>query len=71
MRVESKEYYYFEEIDKGLFTDFLWQSHTSMKDFAELCGVSLSYLSLIINGKRAITNDMIDIFAKNGFELKM
>lgn len=69
MRVEHKTYYYFEEKEKGLFTDFLWESHTKMSDFAELCGVSLSLLSLVVNGKRPITKHTLEVFAKNGFKL--
>ena len=69
MRVEHKTYYYFEEKEKGLFTDFLWESHTKMKDFAELCGISLSLLSLVVNGKKPITKRTLEIFAKNGFKL--
>ena len=71
MRIENKTYYYFEEKEKGLFTDFLWESHTSMKDFAELCGISVSLLSLIVNGKRAITKKVIEKFEENGFKVKV
>lgn len=69
MRIEHKTYYYFEEKEKGLFTDFLWESHTKMSDFAELCGISLSLLSLVVNGKRSITKNIIEKFKENGFKL--
>ena len=71
MRVENKIYYYFEEKEKGLFTDFLWESHNKMADFAEKCGISLSYLSLIVNGKRAITKALLKKFAKHGFKVEV
>ena len=71
MRVENKSYYYFEEKEKKSFNDFLLQSNTSMRDFAELCGVSITLLSLIVNGKRAITKDMITKFERNGFKLEL
>ena len=69
MRVVSKKYYYFEEEDKGLFTDFLLENHTKMNDFATLCGITLAYLSLVINGKRAITPSLMKKFEENGFKV--
>lgn len=71
MRVENKIYYYFEEKEKGLFTDFLWESRNSMGDFAEMCGISIAYLSLIVNGKRAISEELLKEFEKNGFTLEI
>ena len=71
MRVEYKEYYYFEEVDKVLFTDFLRNTHTSMKDFADSCDISLSLLSLILNGKRAITKNVLNEFEKHGFKVEI
>ena len=69
MKIVNKTYYYFEEKEKGLFTDFLWESHTKMSDFAELCGISLTLLSLVVNGKRSITKNIIEKFRKNGFNI--
>ena len=71
MRVEYKEYYYFEEVDKGLFTDFLKNTNTSMKDFADSCGISLSLLSLILNGKRSISKNVLNEFKKHGFKVEI
>ena len=71
MKTVNKTYYYFEEKEKGLFTDFLWESHTKMSDFAELCGISVSLLSLVINGKKPITKRTLNIFKKNGFNLEI
>ena len=71
MKVVNKTYYYFEEKEKGLFTDFLWQSHTKMSDFAELCGISLTLLSLVVNGKRSITKNIIEKFRENGFNIEL
>ena len=71
MRVEHKYYYYFEESDKESFKKFLEKNSMSMNDFANNCGMSLTLLSFIINGRRAINQTIIDLFAKNGFEVKI
>ena len=69
MKIINKQQYFFEENEKGQFTDFLWKSHNSMQDFAELCGISPTLLSLIVNGKRPITKTTLLKFKKNGFVL--
>lgn len=69
MRVEHKYYYYFEESDKENFKKFLEKNSMSMNDFANNCGMSLTLLSFIINGRRAINQTIIDLFEKNGFEV--
>jgi len=71
MRVENKEYYYFEDKDKLDFLQFLTQNGMMMTTFANKCDISLSLLSLIINGKRAITKNVIDEFGKNGFKVNI
>ena len=70
MRVEHKYFYYFEDKEKELFTDFLWESRSNMQDFAEKCGISLAYLSLIVNGKRSISTELLNKFALNGFDIE-
>ena len=71
MRVENKKFYYFEKREKGLFVDFLWLNKTTMSEFAELCGISASLLSLVVNGKKPITKRTLEIFKKNGFNLEI
>lgn len=71
MRVEHKYFYYFDEVDKGKFTDFLWKIKSNMSDFASLCGISVSLLSQIVNGKRALTKNVIQAFNENGFKVKL
>ena len=71
MRIENKTYYYFEEYEKGLFTDFLWESHTSMREFAQNCDISVTLLSMIVNGKRAITLNVLKKFEENGFKVEL
>ena len=69
MKIENKTLYYFTEYEKGLFTDFLWQSKNTMSDFADKCGMSITLLSLIVNGKRPFTNEYRELFERNGFKL--
>lgn len=71
MRIENKTYYYFEEYEKGLFTDFLWESRTSMREFAQNCDISVTLLSMIVNGKRAITLNVLKKFEENGFKVEL
>ena len=69
MKIENKTLYYFTEYEKGLFTDFLWQSKNTMSDFADKCGMSITLLSLIVNGKRPFTTEYRELFERNGFKL--
>ena len=69
MKIENKTLYYFTEYEKGLFTDFLWQSKNTMSDFANKCGMSITLLSLIVNGKRPFTTEYRELFERNGFKL--
>ena len=71
MRVENKQFYYFDEEEKGRFTDFLRESRTSITQFANMCGISVPLLSLILNGKRAITKNVIQEFENHGFKVDL
>ena len=71
MRVEHKKYYYFDEEEKGRFTDFLRENSIKMNDFAANCGISPTLLTLIVKGERTITETTIKKFAENGFEIKI
>lgn len=71
MRLVNKTYYYFEKEDKVRFEIFLMDRHLKMEDFAKKCSISISLLSLIINGRRAITKKNIDKFKKLGFGVKL
>lgn len=71
MRVEHKQYYYFEQEEKDRFTDFLWDNHINTIDFAHRCGISPSLLSLIVNGKRAITKNVLKAFEDQGFKVEL
>lgn len=71
MRKEIKEYYYFEENEKGLFTDFLRENRITMTEFAKNCDISLALLTLVVNGKRSITQNTLDQFAKQGFKVEL
>ena len=71
MKIENKTYYYFEGKEKALFNDFLSKKGIKSVDFAKKCGISLSLLSLVINGKKPITKRTLNIFNKNGFKLEI
>lgn len=67
MRVEYKQFYYFELEDKERFNNFLDDNGINMSDFATKCDISLTLLSLVVNGKRAITKNVLEQFERNGF----
>lgn len=71
MRIENKVYYYFEEQERNDFFNYLKKSDLNMTTFAEKCGISLSLLSLILGGKRAITKNVIKEFEKIGFKVNL
>jgi predicted transcriptional regulator len=70
MRIINKQQYYFEEEEKNELTDFLWENRISLTDFAKMCGISNSLLTLILKGERPITKTTLKKFQKNGFTLK-
>ena len=69
MRVVNKRYYYFDEKDKIDFEVFLVKNLMRKGEFAKKCGISLTLLTLLFNGKRAITKEVADLFTKNGFRV--
>ena len=71
MKIEYEEIYYFDEEEKGRFTDFLRDRHYSANDFAKMCGISISLLSMLVNGKRPLNEKHIKIFNKYGFKVEL
>lgn len=71
MRIEQKTYYYFENKDKIDFYIYLTKRLMKMSEFANECGISLTLLSLVVNGKRAITKDLMKKFKEKGFNLDL
>lgn len=48
---------------------YLILNDMTVSEFAKRLGVSQSFLSFVINGKKAITTNLIKKFRENGFEL--
>ena len=71
MRVVSKHYYYFEKQDKLDFLMFLKEKNTNILEFSSKCSVSISYMSLILSGKRALNDNIINNMKSIGYELKL
>lgn len=71
MFVLCKKYYYFDEKDKKMFINFLTKQDITNKEFAKMCGISVGFLSLLFNGKRAISKEIADIFTKNGYKVEI
>jgi len=51
------------------FEIWLLKNNMSLRGFAKKSGVSVQYLSQIINGKNAITDGVIRLFEKNGYKI--
>ena len=71
MFVVSKKYYYFDENDKVVFLDFLTRNGITRTDFAKMCGISLTLLTLLFNSKRAITKEIAQAFTSHGFKVNV
>lgn len=65
-----KTYYRCDRSDYKRFKKWLIDNNTKMLAIANKLGVSDSYISAIITGKRNITNETIEKFKKVGFDLK-
>lgn len=62
----TKFYYYFEEEDKKTFTDLLKANEINQEIFCKRFGISRTYLSLVLNGKRACPDFIHAILRKKG-----
>lgn len=60
-----KFYYFFDEEDKKALMDLLKANEISCEDFAKKIGISPSYFSLILNGKRAVPEDLHAFYRQN------
>ena len=61
----AKFYYYFEEEDKKALMDLLKANELSCEDFARKIGISPAYFSLILNGKRAVPENLHTFYRQN------
>ena len=48
---------------------YLILNDMTVSEFAKKLGVSQSFLSFVINGKKKLTDNLIKKFRENGFEL--
>lgn len=71
MIVVCKRFYYFDENDKKDFELFLRRKLMKKGDFAKMCNISNTLLTLLFNGKRSITKEIAETFTKNGFKIKL
>lgn len=67
----SKRFWYFDESDKEKFNEMLEKENLTKTDFANKCGISLTLLTLLMNGKRSITKEVAEELTKNGFKVKL
>lgn len=71
MILVKKKKYYFDQSDRIRFDKFLKSNGLKRCEFAEKCFISPTLLTMIYQGKRAITIDVADNFTKNGFKIKL
>lgn len=71
MKIKQKTYYFFEPKDKKEFKKWLVDNDLTQNEFAEKCGISVSYLTFIITGKRHFTKDLMETFKNLGLEFNL
>ena len=71
MIVVSKRFYYFDEKDKMDFQIFIIKNGITRTDFAKMCNISLTLLTLLFNGKRSITKEVAQAFTEHGFKVEI
>ena len=59
-----------DEHDRDMLWRFFAVSGKSLNDWAKKLGISKSYLSLVLNGKRALTDDLRKRFYDIGIILQ-
>ena len=69
MKTKITETLYFDDIECEKFKEWLFANQLTQQQFADICGISLTYLNLIINGKRAITDKIKQTFEKGDYSL--
>lgn len=62
-------YYIMTKSGCNRFKKWLLDQNLSQQEFANRCGISKQYLTLIIKGKSHITNRVREYFKKGGYEL--
>lgn len=69
MKLKHSVHFYFEDKDKIDFKVFLLKNGLTVKDFATKCGISPSYLNAILNGKRPLTESLVESLSKCGYKI--
>lgn len=67
MKIVIDETYYCESKDKKRFNKWLKEKSFKQKDVANILEISFSYLTLVLNGERALTKKMIKKLEQIGF----
>ena len=67
VKSKTKSYLYFDEKERKRFNVWLIQNNTSQEEVAKRIKVSETYLSLVLSGKRCLTDKMIDKLKNIGF----
>ena len=71
MQVKNKtvSYLYFDEKDRNRFRVWLIQENLDQNEVAKRLNVSTTYFSLILTGKRVLTDKIIKGLEKLGYEV--
>ena len=69
MKEKNKSYLYFDEKDRKRFRMWLIQEGLDQDDIAKRLNISASYFCLILSGKRALTDKVIDGLRKLGYNV--
>ena len=65
----TKTYLYFDADSKKKFQKFLIEKDITLGEAADLLNVSSTYLSLVLNGQREVTNRLKEQFKIIGYEM--
>lgn len=65
----TKTYLYFDADSKKSFQKFLIEKDLTLGEAADLLNVSSTYLSLVLNGQREVTNRLKEQFKIIGYEM--
>lgn len=67
MKIVIDETYYCENKDRKRFNKWLKEKSLKQKDVANILEISCCYLTLVLNGKRALTKKMVKKLEQIGF----
>lgn len=67
MKAIVKKFYIVEEKNKRWFISWLKKNKLGYGDVAKKCGISIAYLSLMLDGKRYLTEEIKKIIKEMGY----